>query len=94
MTKFQQIALAKLIHNLANTNYQNSLFYKSTPLCPLCKEHEETFQHVLQCREASASSHQDAQLHTLESNLVNIQNPREIVRAILHGFRDWQESRQ
>jgi hypothetical protein len=94
MTKFQQIALAKLVHNLANTNRQNFLLYKSTPLCPLCNDYEETFQHVLQCREASASTHRAAQLHTLEIHLINIQTPREIVRAILHGFREWQYSRQ
>jgi len=94
MTKFQQIASAKLVHNLANTNRQNFLLYKSTPLCPLCNDYEETFQHVLQCREASASTHRAAQLHTLEIHLINIQTPREIVRAILHGFREWQYSRQ
>jgi hypothetical protein len=94
MTKFQQIASAKLVHNLANFNRQNILLYKSTPLCPLCNEYEETFQHVLQCREASALNHREAQLNTLETHLVNIQTPREIVRAILHGFREWQDSRQ
>jgi hypothetical protein len=85
MTKFQQIALAKLVHNLANTNRQNFLLYKSTPLCPICNKYEETFQHVLQCREASTSNHRAAQLHTLETHLVNNQTPWEIVRAILHS---------
>lgn len=62
LTKYQQIHMAKLLHNLANTKWQNFLYYKSSALCqgwqnflnyrssalcPGCKAEEEIFQHVL-----------------------------------------------
>lgn len=43
------ITTAKLIHNLANTNRQKILYYKSCALCPGCQAEEETFEHILKC---------------------------------------------
>jgi hypothetical protein len=41
LTWHQQIHTAKLIHNLANINRQNFLYYKTSPLCPGCDTEEE-----------------------------------------------------
>jgi hypothetical protein len=49
LTVFQKISTTKLIHNLANTNRQNYLYYSASPLCPGCLIKEETFEHVLIC---------------------------------------------
>jgi hypothetical protein len=49
LTKFQQLSVTKLIHNLAITNRQNHLFYGTSNLCPGCQLEEETFEHVIRC---------------------------------------------
>jgi hypothetical protein len=49
LTWSQRISTAKLIHGLANTNYQNKVYYGTTSLCPCCSTAEESFEHVLHC---------------------------------------------
>jgi hypothetical protein len=41
LSKNNQIMVAKLAHNLVNTNSQNAQFYGKSPLCPCCKSTEE-----------------------------------------------------
>jgi hypothetical protein len=41
LTRHQQITMAKLIHNLANTNKQNFLYYKTSPLCPVANQRKK-----------------------------------------------------
>jgi len=66
LTRFQQIGIAKIIHNLANTNRQNSLLYHTSSLCPLCQMKEETFEHVLTCSDTRTSKHRDEQFQQLK----------------------------
>jgi hypothetical protein len=49
LTRGNKISIAKLIHQLVNTNRQNSLYYGTTKLCPTCNLEEETMHHVLLC---------------------------------------------
>lgn len=87
----QQISTAKLIHNLANTNRQNHLFYNKPNTCPCCNVHEETFQHVLRCSAASVSSHRDSAIQELTSSLNKFNTPPNVTDAILHGIKSWLE---
>ncbi len=48
-TKNSQIMIAKIIHKLVNTNYQNHKFYGTSPLSPSCQESDETLTHILSC---------------------------------------------
>jgi len=57
LTKYQQISVAKLIHNLVNTNRQNFLYYKTSASCSIGDTQEETFKHVLTCDNTAASRH-------------------------------------
>jgi hypothetical protein len=45
-TRNNQIMIAKIIHKLVNTNYQNHKFYGKSPLCPCCQDSVETLQHI------------------------------------------------
>ncbi len=58
LTQHQKILAAKLIHGLANTNHQNSLYYWSFKQCSCCQTTKETFEYVLSYPENS-SLHDD-----------------------------------
>jgi hypothetical protein len=49
LTQYQKITTVKLIHNLANTNHQNHLYYGKDNRCPVCQSKEEMFEHILKC---------------------------------------------
>ncbi len=89
LSRHQQITMAKLIHNLANTNRQSHLYYKTSPLCPGCTTEEETFEHVLRCAFPHTVVFRNSLLQTLERDLSNIQTPPPVITAIMKGFHDW-----
>ncbi len=82
----------KLVHGLANTNCQNHLYYNTSPLCPICNEVEETFEHVLTCKHPSTTSFRDTCLAQLDRDLNHINTPSKVVSALLHGFLEWSHS--
>jgi hypothetical protein len=88
----QQISIVKLIHNLANTNRQNQLFYGTSNLCPGYQSLEETFKHVLKCNFHTTTKHCDECLKAFETNLTKISMPVPIVHTILHEFSTWLNS--
>jgi hypothetical protein len=57
LTRFKQITIAELIHQLVNTNRQNKLCYKTSNLCPICGSQEETLEHVFTCTASDAVHH-------------------------------------
>jgi len=89
LTRFQQIGISKLIHNMSNTNCQNKLFYGASDLCPGCSEEEETFQHVLRCSFPATVEVRAKDLDKLHKSLVTIGTPSQVVEVILKGFQDW-----
>lgn len=89
ITGHQQITLAKLIHNLANTNRQNFLYYKSSPLCPGCKAEDETFEHVLRCPLPQTEVYRQQQIAELQIQLFNLQTPQPVIQTIIQGFHHW-----
>jgi hypothetical protein len=89
LTRHQQIITAKLIHNLVNTNRQNFLYYQTSPLCPGCRQVEETMEHVLLCSWHQTRSFRDQQLSIMEKQLSQSHTPPPVTRAIMNGFKDW-----
>jgi hypothetical protein len=89
LTRAQQITMAKLIHNLANTNRQNFLYYTTSPLCPGCVMVEETFEHVLRCSLPQTVAYCNLQLNKLVLHLHKIQTPLPVIHALQKGFHDW-----
>jgi hypothetical protein len=89
LTRQQKISVAKLVHNLVNTNRQNHLYYKTSPLCPICGLAEETLEHVLTCNHPTTRTCCDECLLQLEKDLQQINTPNIVICTILHGFSDW-----
>jgi hypothetical protein len=56
--------LAKIIHNLVNTNQQNHPYYGKSPVCPSCKTAEETLSHALPAKNKAI---QPVELRTYQS---------------------------
>jgi hypothetical protein len=83
LTRNRQITTAKLVHNLANTNRQNFLYYQMSPNCPGCRLVEETFEHVLQCTCSQTAEFRQTQLSERRIN-----TPTSVIDAIMHGFQD------
>jgi hypothetical protein len=92
LTKAAQFATAKLIHNLANTNRQNNLYYNTTPDCPCCSLTEETFQHVLSCTSSYTVTHRAQALADLVTGLTTAQTPPAIIEAIRYGTIQWEKT--
>jgi len=92
LTVFQRISTAKLIHNLANTNRQNYLYYSTSPSCPGCLSAEETFEHVLICDHPPIVHHRHLQLQLLRNTLLHIPTPDKVVDVLMQGFSDWISS--
>jgi len=89
LTRFQQITTAKLIHNLANVNKQNQLYYKTNPYCPICLQVDEDFVHVLTCTDPRATKNRQELLFQLEKDLTNIHTPKVVLQTILQVFHYW-----
>jgi hypothetical protein len=92
LTRSQQLSISKLIHNLANTNRQNNLFYGTSNLCPGCQSHEETFGHMLKFNYPPTEEIRDKYLKEFEAQLQQISTPTAIINTILHGVSEWLHS--
>jgi hypothetical protein len=88
-TRTNQIMIAKIIHNLVNTNYQNNKFYGKSPLCPCCQTSAETLQHILSCTSQGSTETREAALRTLETDLTSINTPPQVTEAIAYGIQTW-----
>jgi hypothetical protein len=84
-TKNSQMMIAKLIHNLVNTNQQNHKYYGKSPLCPSCNVAIETLSHVLTCQFSEAAANRTKALSILQGDLVAIDTPYKVIEAITHG---------
>ncbi len=91
LTRHQQKSISKLIHGLANTNRQNFLYYKTSPLCPIYQQKDGTCERVLTCSDAGAKDHRDSQLLQLEKLLQSIHTPQMVMKTILQGLEHWIE---
>jgi hypothetical protein len=69
LSRHKQIQTAKLIHNLANTNRQNRLYYGTSSACPGCLHQEEIFEHVILCQVSITRAFRDMGLKDLEASL-------------------------
>jgi hypothetical protein len=80
LTQYQKITIAKLIHDLADKNCQNHLYYGKDNRCPGCQSDEETLEHILKCSYPDTESFRTEQLQEMQTTLqwLNTQ-----------GFWDW-----
>ncbi len=81
--------VAKLIHNLANTNQQNSKYYGQSPQCPSCQSPIETLPHILSYGSAGSVDSREKALVVLNTDLQSINTPIEVIDAINHGIQMW-----
>ncbi len=89
LTRFQQITTSKLIHNLANVNKQNQLYYKTDPRCPICLQVDEDFVNVLTCTDPRSTQNRQELLLQLEKDVTNIHTPKVVLQTILQVFHHW-----
>jgi hypothetical protein len=89
LSRSQQVMVAKLQHNLVNTNSQNAHFYGKSSMCPCCLLYDETLDHVLSCSSEGSTEHRQKAMSLLEADLVSIKTPVEVISAILHGITMW-----
>lgn len=75
----RRFMVAKLIHNLANTNHQNNLYHGTSNLCPGCHSTVETFEHVIICPFQPAQKCRDGNLNALLQNLTSHGIPSKIL---------------
>jgi hypothetical protein len=92
LPRHKKIAMAKLIHNLVNTNLQNQKFYGKSPLCPSCQTSEETWAHVFTCGSKGSIESRIIALQVLQKDLAAINTPEEVIAAITHGMEMWERS--
>jgi len=89
LTRFQRISTTKMVHNLMNTNRQNSLLYGTSNSCPGCAAQEETFEHVIRCQFGLTTIARIDSLSQLENKLKHIGTPLPVIQVIMGGFKDW-----
>ena len=89
LSRNNQVMVAKLIHNLANTNAQNAKFYGKSPSCPCCLLHDETLAHIFSCPSEGSIEHRAKALVTLQADLTNISTPTAVIEAITYGITMW-----
>jgi hypothetical protein len=54
MSKARQMAIAKLVHNLAFTGARHTQWYGGTKECCLCNSQYEDWRHVISCQSIDA----------------------------------------
>lgn len=86
--------IAKLIHNLVNTNKQNNKYYGTSPLCPSCNIEIETMAHVLTCQSPGAAANRAQALSILQADLAAINTPSQVIDAINHGTLEWERTQR
>jgi len=92
LPRFRQHSTSKIFHKLVNTNRQNHLFYGTSSLCPICRQAEETLQHVFTCNHSSASAHRTLCLDKMFRTLENAQTPQPVLDSLKYGFHTWMEN--
>jgi hypothetical protein len=91
LPRWQQLSYCKIIHELINTNVQNSKLYNKDPSCPCCLQCPETLEHILKCQEPSIKENRMALQRTLQEYLEKIKTPQTILDTILYGLNHWEK---
>ncbi len=89
LSRPNQVMVAKLQHNLVNTNTQNARYYGKSSLCPCCLSTEETLSHVFSCTSDGATAHRLKAITTLQNELASLNTPLSVTKAIIHGISMW-----
>ncbi len=77
LSRANQVMVAKLQHNLINTNSQNAWYYGKSPLCPCCSTTAETLEHFLSCPSEGSTACRLKALSLLQDDLTSIKTPQQ-----------------
>lgn len=80
-----RVSIAKLSHQLWNTNVQNCKFYGQSDLCPYRCGHSETLSHMFTCTQPDASAHRTTALTALQSALAPF-TPSNLLETLMSGI--------
>jgi len=83
-----RISIAKLSHQLWNTNSQNHKYYGQNDLCPYCKQSSETMTHIFTCTHPEATTNRASALDTLRQSLAPI-TPSNLLDTLISGLTQW-----
>jgi hypothetical protein len=89
LSRPNQVMVAKLQHNLVNTNSQNAKYYRKCHSCPCCKSTEETLAHVFSCTSDGSTENCLKDISTLQDDLASIKTPPKVISTIVHGITMW-----
>ena len=91
-SSFQQIGVAKMVHDLWNTGQQKVLFKQDKQgLCPCCKNELETSSHIFRCKSLVATSHREQQLQGFNEFLNKQEIAIPIKRCMVAGMQGWMQ---
>jgi hypothetical protein len=76
-----RLSIAKLSHNLWNTNEQNSKYYNQENKCPYCTA-KESQDHVFCCPSTAATANRTEALQTLHKTLKKYDTPPALVSLL------------
>mmetsp|Transcript_16534 Transcript_16534/g.23564 ORF Transcript_16534/g.23564 Transcript_16534/m.23564 type:complete len:1161 (+) Transcript_16534:4649-8131(+) len=89
-SKFRQIAISKLSHDLWHTGAQKKLYGKDDEgLCPVCKLTLETVDHVFQCADAGSDVLKRTLLEVFRDSLYLLGTPQVLIGSMLAGLEWW-----
>jgi len=89
LSRPRQLSYAKLSHCLLQTNHQNYRYYGTSSLCPGCKLHDETRQHVWSCPSPIIALERQDLLETYRATLEEFPTPNRLIDVIMHGINSW-----
>jgi hypothetical protein len=89
LSRPHQLSYAKLSHCLLQTNHQNYRYYGTSTLCPGCKLHDETCQHVWSCPSPIIALERQDLLETYRATLEEFPTPNQLIDVIMHGIHSW-----
>ena len=89
LPRTHRISIAKLSHQLWQTNVRNHRFYQQSNKCPICLTVSETWTHILSCDHLVAQEQRRAALSTLVTALKDKNTPPQVVESMVSGLSQW-----
>ena len=94
-SRFQQIGVAKMVHDLWNTGQQKVLFKQDKQgLCPCCKNELETSSHIFHCKSSVATSNREQQMQAFNEFHDKQEIAISIKRCMVAGMQGWIQSEE
>ena len=88
LPRSHRISIAKLSHQLWQTNKRQKKFYNYSDLCPYCQSEPESILHIFTCTHLVATKSRDDALAHLFGSL-KADTPPFLLSALCSGIRQW-----